>query len=86
MIGAEFSFEEATSVYAITGDAAALKHSIQVHTWTQEEKKQGLLTHNRGKGQSGEILAAAGQVQLIAEMLRKKVGALRPTKQLTFEK
>lgn len=31
LIGAELHFEEMTSIYEVTGDAAALKHAVQVH-------------------------------------------------------
>lgn len=42
LIGAEFGFEEATTIDEAAGDALALKHSIQVNTEcriTQRHKK-----------------------------------------------
>lgn len=37
LIGAEYGFKEATSIYEVAGDALALKHSIQVHTWEEDK-------------------------------------------------
>lgn len=32
LVGTEFSFEEAASIYEVAGEALALKYSFQVHT------------------------------------------------------
>lgn len=58
LIGAEFGFKEVTSIYKVTGDAPALKHSIQVHTW--EIKEQSYWAHLRRIGQCKAALFAPG--------------------------
>lgn len=39
LIGAEFGFKEAASINEVAGDAAALKHSIQVHALDMRRRR-----------------------------------------------
>lgn len=49
LIGTEFSFKEAASIYEVAGEALALKNSVQVHTCkemnTLQKKKKSVIDH-----------------------------------------